>query len=733
MGGKTNTACMVSVAIASGLGECRREPSPRCVDAVNAHDWPSAYESCQAELAHTNDPARAVDAAKAALYLHRYREALPLATLGLPDPATAADAHYCVGHARFRLGDYAEARDHLEKAVKLHHAANNPRAESRDYQQLAGALFEVGEYQRALDAQIGSRDAALRAHDEGMTVYADLARADILTRIGDLPAAELAVEQVLVHASDPTSRVHALIRQAVLHIEQNHGALARAPLQQALREELANEKPSARVLEALHLNLSYVERKAHELKAALDELELAKKIGTDDVSYRMYRGLVLAEMGRLAEARDDLEAAEAANPQGDASWRVPFSRARVAAMLHSTAEAIASDHRAIAKVATLAHNSGAFGPTVIANHREPHLHLIGLLAADRQWNDVLDVVAAMDGQSLLDSSEVSTDQAPVTGEDSPQPTPPAAATPQPAPDAAKLAAAWRGRHLTIVVPGGERVWRLDVVDGRVSGCDVGDAIALGKLAHALEADPANADAGSQLGQAMLPDVPAQTRIELLVIGPLARAPLAALRIGDDRAITRHPLVRVPGLLPRTPVERAGGAVIAIGDPREDLPQAASEARKLAERLHGTALIGKQATRAALAVTAGIDLLHVAAHTTRGRGAAMLELADGPVSLDDIARLAPAPRVVVLASCASSGRDDPGSGSLTGAFLDAGADIVVGTRWSIDDAEAARFIESFYAAGGDRDPVRALMETQRTSKLRPATWAAFEVFLARPAR
>ena len=111
---------------------------------------------------------------------------------------------------------------------------------------------------------------------------------------------------------------------------------------------------------------------------------------------------------------------------------------------------------------------------------------------------------------------------------------------------------------------------------------------------------------------------------------------------------------------------------------------------------------------------------------------MLKLADGTVSLDDIAKLSPAPRVVVLASCgASAGRDDAGNGSLTMAFLGAGTEIVVGTRWSIDDAEAAELIQAFYAAGGDRDPVRALAEAQLGSKLRPTTWAAFEAFVARP--
>jgi CHAT domain-containing protein len=125
---------------------------------------------------------------------------------------------------------------------------------------------------------------------------------------------------------------------------------------------------------------------------------------------------------------------------------------------------------------------------------------------------------------------------------------------------------------------------------------------------------------------------------------------------------------------------------------------------------------------------------VAAHTTERPDGATLALADGAVTAAELATLAPPPRLVVLASCsAAAGRDDAGNGSLTTAFLDAGADIVIGTRWSVGDAEAARFVESFYAAGGAGDPVRALGQAQRDSKLAPTTWAAFEAFTARPAR
>ncbi|MBC7973620.1 MAG: CHAT domain-containing protein [Myxococcales bacterium] len=107
---------------------------------------------------------------------------------------------------------------------------------------------------------------------------------------------------------------------------------------------------------------------------------------------------------------------------------------------------------------------------------------------------------------------------------------------------------------------------------------------------------------------------------------------------------------------------------------------------------------------------------------------------GWISAPEIEKLTPAPGLVVLASCGgAAGRDDGGNGSLVAAFLDAGADTVIGTGWSVDDADAARLIKAFYAHGGATDPVRALGAAQRSSGLAPTAWAAFEAFVSRPMR
>ncbi|HWU91525.1 MAG TPA: CHAT domain-containing protein, partial [Kofleriaceae bacterium] len=72
--------------------------------------------------------------------------------------------------------------------------------------------------------------------------------------------------------------------------------------------------------------------------------------------------------------------------------------------------------------------------------------------------------------------------------------------------------------------------------------------------------------------------------------------------------------------------------------------------------------------------------------------------------------------------------------LANAFLDAGAEHVVATRWTIEDRDAAPLVAAFYEAGGDRDPVRGLAAAQRrlAGRVPAQTWAAFEVIAGRPA-
>lgn len=699
-------------------------------------DWTAAIASCADAVEATHDPRYALDAARAAYALRRnddLQRFAERALAGSPTDRIAGDAHFYRGAAEFRREHYEAATRELAAAVTLHKRVGNAAGEASDDQLLSGAWLWRGEYERALEADDANRDAASRAGDPASMVFADLGRTNILREMGLLGDAEQAVDRALAETTGPEDRALALIERGILRIEQRHPALAREPLTEALRLELTTAHPRARYLASIHWNLAVVERKAGEFAVARAEVEQAHQLDHDDQTYYAQRGMVLADQGELVGAASDFAAAEALHPDGAWAWWVPMQRARLAARSADPAAAIAADRRAIEQVARLAAGAGALAPTVVANHREPYLHLIGLLAARQRWLEVLGVIAELDGRALLDSRESASEPSP----SSPAiPAHPAGPAPPLAPDAARRAVvAWRGRRLVIVVPGGDRVWRIDVHDGQVSGRDAGDADALAELARVLETHPDDLAAAQALGAAMLPpSLPPRPAIAVLAIGPLARAPLGGLQIDGHPAFTRNALVRAPGLLPRTPPVRRDRPAIVIGDPSGDLPAAADEARRVAAGLSVAAQIGGAATRAQFRRAAGADVLHIAAHTHEHRTGASLDLADGPITLAEIAALRPAPRLVVLASCgAAAGRDDAGNGSLTTAFLEAGADAVVGTRWSVNDADAARLVAAFYARGGARDPERAIAGVELDAALSISTRAAFELFVARPPR
>ena len=66
--------------------------------------------------------------------------------------------------------------------------------------------------------------------------------------------------------------------------------------------------------------------------------------------------------------------------------------------------------------------------------------------------------------------------------------------------------------------------------------------------------------------------------------------------------------------------------------------------------------------------------------------------------------------------------------------------MIATQYSVGDGDAARVIETFYAADGARDPVRALATVQAAFSAASAgrhdaapAWSAFEVIAGRPSR
>jgi tetratricopeptide (TPR) repeat protein len=295
------------------------------------------------------------------------------------------------------------------------------------------------------------------------------------------------------------------------------------------------------------------------------------------------------------------------------------------------------------------------------------------------------------------------------------------------------------------------LWRF----GRSGGRRVLEKLALPaaearRLVGELRARPDELASAARLGEALVPAsavaIDARGRpLAVIADGALAGLPFAALRLRDrwlvqDRTLRYWPALEPLGEAPHPraadlarPVGAAvppGSAALAVLAPSSTLAAARGEVIELSLRIGASPLLGEQATIAALRGSGGARLLHLAAHGGLAPGGAFVRMADGDVTAADIVTWKLAPRVVVLASCASGARPTGSMwGALGGAFLAAGSEAVVATLWSVEDAATAKLVQAFYAAGGERDPQRGLAAAQRAAiaaGVSPRQWAAFVV-------
>jgi CHAT domain-containing protein len=133
-----------------------------------------------------------------------------------------------------------------------------------------------------------------------------------------------------------------------------------------------------------------------------------------------------------------------------------------------------------------------------------------------------------------------------------------------------------------------------------------------------------------------------------------------------------------------------------------------------------------------------NVLHIAAHAVmnpwRPRHSALLlaPSADGNPWWEAaaIARTPMDVELVVLSACRSARRGAPwrgGFGGLADAFLRAGAKAVVGSLWSVEDAETRAVMREFYRRLPAQPIASALRQTQLAliaDGRQPATWAGW---------
>lgn len=331
---------------------------------------------------------------------------------------------------------------------------------------------------------------------------------------------------------------------------------------------------------------------------------------------------------------------------------------------------------------------------------------------------------------------------------------------------AALAERADGAEVIAFIQAGGALWRYTVgpVGPEVRRLEL-SAPAAARMVAALRARPQDAALGARLAAELLPkDIAKASPRPLAIVtdGALAGLPFAALLVRgralvQERTVMYWPTLQVMALptAPTSPASPAApaaatsptaptsptasappAAVLAATAGRGDgvdLAAARGEVAAIGARLGVEPLVGGAATIAALRASADAPLLHLAAHGGLAEGGAYVRLADGDVTSTDIVTWRLAPKVVVLASCASGARPI-GSiwGALGGAFLAAGSRAVVATLWSVEDEATAALMRDFYAAGGAQDPAAALAVAQRraiAAGVPARQWAAFVVLTA----
>jgi tetratricopeptide (TPR) repeat protein len=234
----------------------------------------------------------------------------------------------------------------------------------------------------------------------------------------------------------------------------------------------------------------------------------------------------------------------------------------------------------------------------------------------------------------------------------------------------------------------------------------------------------------------------QTAGQVIVVphGPLHGLPLHAAFDGrtylaERSAVSYAPSARVFTACaerqsdpPRRP--------LFVGPRDERLPWVAREVTALAKLFpHGEELAGRRATLAGVRRRSGhFDLLHLAAHglfRADNPNFSALRLADGWLSVADLAELSRGATLVTLSAC-ETGLSSVAAGEelvgLTRAVLGAGTASLLASLWTVHDEATSRFMAEFYkglrSGRGKTASLQSAMWAVRRELDHPYFWAPF---------
>jgi hypothetical protein len=759
-------ALCCALGLATLLSGGRRSDLQGCLDQVAAKRYPTAARRCAAVFAASGDPRAGAAVVRAKYSLGQEGEALSWADRLVKAGKAAPGVWSVVGTIDQGRGEAAAAEQAYRRDVAVCRAAG-------DHVRAAAALYRLfllswphsGYRQTFLFASDAVQEAA-KAGDREWEARADQALYTSLYEVGDLAGARQALERVdgLIPEQDRVERAHFLNNRGTVLAAERRLGLARHDFEQALRLDAGKDPEFSRGilmdLTEVSLEENEAERAALYLTQALAHLEPGRKPAP---SLFYYRSWVDQSRGRLAEAAEDLAPVLGADLGSEWGWKIAYRQGQVAEARGDLRAAEAAYERSVGVLEEMRRGLSfdELKSWLLEEERRPFEALFRLQARSGRAAASLATAERAQARTFLDAFVHATSAASTPSESTPagkawtsdaasqrmadlesllramSESPVAALQP-----IDRVLDALRERDGLLYFEAGDEVWLIAVRGPRLRLWKL--AAPTAEIRDLADRFPGHSDdvaLATRLGEILLPAgaLPeAGQPVYVVADGALGNLPFAALRRQGRFLVEEHGIVLVPSLnalaaleAPRAVPAGPARPAMALGDPRGDLPAAAAEAVEVARRLGGTAWTAGEATVRRLQQAAHSRTLHLATHTGLGPRGAWLQLADRRVAVSEIVAGRIAPRLVVLASCASGVR--PGRemwGSLGASFLAAGSRAVLASLWSVEDRPTRELVRRFYAEGGDADPAAALARVQRVAirqGLSPHLWAAFVLF------
>ena len=755
-------ALCCALGLAALLSGGRQSDVQGCLDELAAKRYPTAARQCAAVYAATGDPQAGRAVVRAEYSRGREREVLAWADRLVKAGKVTPGVWAVVGTVDQQRGDAVAAERAYRRDVAVCRAAG-------DHGRAADALYRLfflswprATYRENFLIASDAVQEAAKAGDPEREARADQALYTSLYEVGDLAGARQALERVdgLIPEQERAERAHFLNNRGTVLAAERRLGLARHDFEQALRLDDGKDPEFSRSilmdLTEVSLERGEAERAARYLKRALARLEPGHEPAP---SLFYYRSWVDQANGHLAEAAEDL-APVLGTDLGEWSWKVADRQGRVAEARGDLRTAEAAYGRSIAVLEEMRRGLSfdELKSWLLEEERQPFVALFRLQARSGRAAASLATAERAQARTFLDAFVQATSSPSSSSEAAPagQAWSPEAASQRmaglesllPAMSESPVAAlqpidrvldALRERDGLVYFEAGDELWLIAVSGPRLRMWKLAASTAeVRDLADRFLGHPDDASLATRLGEILLPAgaLPAAGGpVYVVADGAVGNLPFAALRRQGRFLVEEHGIVLVPSLNALAALEspRAvpGQPAVALGDPLGNLPAAAAEAVEVARGLSGTAWTAGEATAQRLRDAAHSRTLHLATHTGLGPRGAWLQLADRRVTASEIVAGRIAPRLVVLASCASGVR--PGRemwGSLGASFLAAGSRAVLASLWSVEDGPTRELVRRFYAEGGDADPCMALARVQRVAirqGLSPHLWAAFVLF------